>query len=96
MMGDALFGIGGMLLAVPIAASVQIVVLHVVPRLGRRIEVKLQEDAPEGTAAGAGGAAAGDQGTTMTVDAGEGVISTPRRVSEPAPGAAALEPPPAG
>jgi hypothetical protein len=47
MTGSTLFGIGGMLLAVPVAASVQIVVLHLVPRLRKQIDVKVQPEAPE-------------------------------------------------
>ena len=46
MSGNALFGIGGMLLAVPVAASLQVVVLHLFPRLARPVDVQIQKNAP--------------------------------------------------
>ena len=49
MAGSTLAGVGGMLLAVPVAASVQVVILHLVPRLRKRIEVTIQHDAPQTT-----------------------------------------------
>ncbi len=47
--GSTLAGVGGMLLAVPVAASVQVVILHLVPRLRKRIEVTVQQEAPQTT-----------------------------------------------
>ncbi len=46
MAGNVLFGVGGMLLAVPVAASLQVVVLHLLPRLARRVDVQIQKNAP--------------------------------------------------
>ena len=46
MAGSTLAGVGGMLLAVPVAASLQVVVLHVVPRLRKRIDVNVVPEAP--------------------------------------------------
>ncbi len=88
MAGDALFGIGGMLLAVPVAASIQIVILHLIPRLRKRIEVKMQPEAPEIPDT----LDARDTGK-VTVIAGEGVVTTPgTRSSGATSGAAAKEP----
>jgi AI-2E family transporter len=42
--GHAIFGLAGMLLAVPVAASIQRVVLHVVPKLNRQLELKPLEE----------------------------------------------------
>ena len=44
--GSTLAGVGGMLLAVPVAASLQVVVLHLVPRLRKRIDVNVVPEAP--------------------------------------------------
>lgn len=79
MAGDALFGIGGMLLAVPVAASLQIIVLHLIPRLKRRIEVKLQEEMPAMRDPAEG---AEERHEPIVVPAGEGVVGLPRRASE--------------
>lgn len=73
--GNALFGIGGMLLAVPIAASIQVVVVHIVPRLARTVEVKAQTEAPP-----IKDPAAQERQETIQVEAGEGVVSEPRSV----------------
>lgn len=80
MGGNALFGIAGMLLAVPIAASIQVVVLHVVPRLARNIEVSVQTEPPP-----IKDHAARDRQMTVPVEAGEGVISEPDTVIRDAP-----------
>jgi predicted PurR-regulated permease PerM len=42
--GQVIFGLGGLLLAVPLAASIQRVILHVVPKLNRRLELKPMEE----------------------------------------------------
>jgi predicted PurR-regulated permease PerM len=39
--GSTLLGIGGMLIAVPFAASIQVIVVHVLPRLSRRVQLVL-------------------------------------------------------
>ncbi len=75
--GHTLAGIGGMLLAVPVAASLQVIVLHLIPRLGKHIEVNLQEEAPE-----IKNPVAGQKGDTLTVVAGEGVVGNPHRSPE--------------
>lgn len=72
MSGESLAGIGGMLLAVPVAASVQVVVLHLIPRLGKRIDVRMQEGMGETS-----DALAPEKQETLVVAAGEGVIGTP-------------------
>jgi predicted PurR-regulated permease PerM len=77
--GDQLFGIGGMLLAVPVAASIQVIVLHIVPRLARRIDVHLQEEQPS---IGETVQDSHDRLEPVVVSAGEGVVTTPRRASE--------------
>ena len=70
MAGDLLFGIGGMLLAVPVAASLQIIALHIVPRLSRNIDVHIQTDPPATPAA----TDTEDRQKTVAVQAGEGVV----------------------
>lgn len=73
MSGEALFGIAGMLVAVPVAASIQIIILHGMPRLGRKIEVKPQETSPTGPVPTD---PAADQ-PTLIVPTGEGVTGAP-------------------
>ena len=86
MGGGTLFGIGGVLLAVPIAASIQVVVLHVVPRLSKRIDVKMQTGVPETTdteqtqALSEGKTDALEHGV-IVVTAGEGVVGKPEKPS---------------
>jgi predicted PurR-regulated permease PerM len=41
--GQVIFGLGGLLLAVPLAASIQRVILHVVPKLNRQLTLKPRE-----------------------------------------------------
>jgi hypothetical protein len=79
MAGSTLAGVGGMLLAVPVAASIQVVILHLVPRLRKRIEVTVQQEAPhitdtpETEALLEGKTDALARGR-ITVTAGEGVV----------------------
>lgn len=72
MGGNALFGVGGMLLAVPTAASIQVIILHILPRLARTVEVKIQEEAPP-----IQDPALSDGNKTVEVAAGDGVVGTP-------------------
>lgn len=77
--GSTLAGVGGMLLAVPVAASVQVVVLHLVPRLRKRIEVTMQTEAPatadtQETAALLDGKTDALARGRISVTAGEGVV----------------------
>lgn len=44
MLGYQLWGIGGMLVAVPVAASIQTVVVHLVPKLGANLELRPLEE----------------------------------------------------
>jgi len=46
MVGGHLFGLPGMVMAVPVAASLRIVLLHLFPRLGEPLEVKHPQAEP--------------------------------------------------
>jgi predicted PurR-regulated permease PerM len=45
--GQVIFGLGGLLLAVPLAASIQRIILHVVPKLSRQLTLKPVEELRE-------------------------------------------------
>jgi predicted PurR-regulated permease PerM len=45
--GQVIFGLGGLLLAVPLAASIQRVILHIVPKLNRQLTLKPMEELRE-------------------------------------------------
>lgn len=80
--GDALFGIGGMLLAVPAAASLQVIIVHLLPRLARHVDVQVQKDPPDIPQPQREEA----RREPIRVTAGEGITSTPTS-PPPKPGA---------
>ena len=77
--GDALFGIPGMLLAVPAAASIQVVVVHLLPRLARKVDVQIQEETPDAPKPEKDEA----ERKPVRVTAGGGVVGLPTADREP-------------